>query len=276
MSINNRFFSRFRFIKTSLLSFLCLGLVIIWIGTITGCSKGRKGEIPSPSESLHQAIAKYNHEDYLDAQEDFSAITLNYPGSVVIDSAEFYLGETHFAMKEYILAADSYQRVINQYSRSALVPLSQFKIGLCYFRLSPSYALDQEYTKKAVDEFQKFLEDYPDNEHRKEAETCIHKCRLKLAKKGYTAGILYYKMAEYNSAVIYFDDILSNYYDTEYAPLALYYKAESLQKSHHPQEAKEAYTTFLTKYPTHSYKSRVESRLKSLESSTTSETSQHG
>ena len=271
-----RLLGKFRGIKSTGILCLCLGLTIIWLGIITGCGKGRKGEIPSPSESLHRAIAKYNHEDYLDAQEDFSAITLNYPGSIVIDSAEFYLGETHFAMKEYILAADSYHRVINQYSRSALVPLSQFKIGLSYFRLSPNYALDQEYTKKAVEEFQKFLEDYPDDEHRKEAENYIHLSRLKLAKKEYTAGILYFKMAEYSSAIIYLDDILNNYYDTSYAPFALYYKGESLQKSHRNQEAKETYTQFLSKYPTHSYKSRVEARLKALETSTSSETSQHG
>jgi len=272
----DRLFGKLGGIKAIVILCLCCGLAIILFGIISGCSKGMKGEIPSPSESLHRAIAKYNHEDYLDAQEDFSAITLNYPGSIVIDSAEFYLGETHFAMKEYILAADSYSRVINQYSRSALVPLSQFKIGLCYFHLSPHYALDQEYTKKAVEEFQKFLEDYPNDEHRTEAENYIQLSRLKLAKKEYTAGILYFKMAEYNSAIIYLDDILNNYYDTNYAPLALYYKGESLQKSHRIQEAKEAYTSFLSKYPTHSFKSRVEARLKALETSTPSETSQHG
>jgi outer membrane protein assembly factor BamD len=243
---------------------------------IQGCSKGRKGEIPSAQESLRRALAEFNNEDYLKAEEDFSAITLNYPGSVVVDSAEFYLAETHFALKEYILASDSYQRVITQYPHSALVSLSQFKIGVCYFRMSPFYALDQEYTTKAIEELQKFLEDYPNGEHKQEAEEYIHLCRQKLARKEYSAAILYFKMAEYSSAIIYLDDILNNYYDTSFAPLALYFKAESLQKSTRFDEAKEAFSLFLTKYPTHSYCSRVRARLRALGGATQSETSQHG
>ena len=236
---------------------------MLWL--ILGCGRARKGDIPSASESLRRAIALYDNEDYLRAEEEFSAITLNFPGSIVVDSAEYYLGETHYQLSEYILAASSYQRVVDQYPRSPLVPVSQYKIGLSYYMLSPIHALDQEYTQKAIEEFQEFLEDYPDHEYNEEAGHYLFECREKLAKKEYTAGVLYFKLTEYPSAIIYFDGILDNYYDTKYAPLALYYKGEALKKEERYEEAAEIFQMFLSKYPDHSYRMRVEDRLRELE-----------
>jgi outer membrane protein assembly factor BamD len=243
---------------------------------LLGCSKARKGEMLTATESLHHAIALYEKESYLDAEEEFSAITLNYPGSVVVDSAEFYLGETHFALKEYILAASSYERVITQYPRSQLVPMSQYKIGECYYLISPAYSLDQEYTRKAITEFQKFLEDFPDNEMAPQAEKYLFLCREKIAEKSYKAGILYMRISEYPSAILYFNDVLDNYYDTKYAPLALYYKGVALEKNKQFQDAKEAFILFLAKYPHHHFYDRAGEQLKALENSEEKEPSTDG
>ena len=255
---------------------LCTILLALMLWGLSGCGGARKGDIPSPRESLRQAMELYNNEKYLEAQDEFSVITLNYPGSVVVDSAEFYLGETHFQLKEYILASASYQRVVTQYPRSLLVPQAQFRIGECYYHLSPIYALDQEYTRKAIEELQRFLEDYPDDDMRSKAEEYLFSCRQKLAKKEYTSGILYVRIAAYTSAIIYLDEILNNYYDTKYAPLALFYKGEALQKDKRVSEALEVFRLFLTKHPDHYYRERVEERLKSLEIGESKEASEDG
>lgn len=246
-------------------SIIWIAVILLIIGLMLGCGHGRKGDIPSASESLRRAIALYDDEDYLRAEEEFSAITLNFPGSIVVDSAEYYLGETHFQLSEYILAASSYQRVVEQYPRSTLVPVSQYKIGLSYYKLSPIHALDQEYTQKAIEEFQKYLEDFPGHQYNGDAARYLFECREKLAKKEYTAGILYFKLTEYPSAIIYFDGILDNYYDTKYAPLALYYKGESLRKDERFEEAAEIFRMLLSKYHDHIYRTRVEDRLKELD-----------
>jgi outer membrane protein assembly factor BamD len=250
--------------KQTILPAASLALLALVITCFLSCGKARVGEIPTPSQNLHNAINLYDNEDYLKAEQEFSTITLNYPGSVVVDSAEFYLGLTHFALKEYILAASSFQRVVMQYPRSPLVPESQFRIGECYYLMSPFYALDQEYTLKAVEELQKYLEDYPDHQQRQQAEQYLLKCREKLAKKEYSSGVLYLKIEAYNSAIVYFDEVLNNYYDTKYAPLALYNKGEALRKDNQPAQAIEIFTLFLTKYPNHYYKARAQERLNGL------------
>ena len=49
----------------------------------------------------------------------------------------------------------------------------------------------------------------------------IHRLRLKLAKKELEAGRLYLRTEKYNSALIYFNLILTDYYDTTYFDEAL-------------------------------------------------------
>ena len=56
-------------------------------------------------------------------------------------------------------------------------------------------------------------------------------------------------MTFYRSAVIYFDYVLDNYYDTEFAPKALLGKAECYQKMYKTEEAVKLYQLYLEKYP---------------------------
>ena len=47
----------------------------------------------------------YQEEDYEEAIKEFESIILQYPGSSIIDDAQFYLAMTRFNREEYILAA---------------------------------------------------------------------------------------------------------------------------------------------------------------------------
>jgi len=73
--------------------------------------------------------------------------------------------------------------------------------------------------------------------------------RMKLAKKEYKSADLYRKMAEYQAAVVYFDGVLNNYYDTPFAEEALFRKGECLMKLKQWQEALKVFEVFLEKYP---------------------------
>ena len=52
------------------------------------------------------------------------------------------------------------------------------------------------------------------------AENSVIEIRNKLAKKEYEAGRLYLKLEEYQSAIIYFEGLLNEYYDTDFVDRA--------------------------------------------------------
>jgi outer membrane protein assembly factor BamD len=216
---------------------------------LTSCGSDSMKDLSTAEESFSLAMKKFDKGKYLDASEDLTIITLNYSGTSIVDSAQYMLGECHYKLKEYIIAASEYQRVVDQYPSSPLVDDAKYKIGMCYFKLSPHFGLDQEYSQKCIDEFQEFTEYYPDSPLISEVMGKIEDVRNKMGKKVYKSGELYYKTHDYESALIYFDQVLDNYYDTEFAPESLLKKGESYLKMKKTDEAIGFLNKVIEKYP---------------------------
>ncbi len=226
--------------------------LIIFLSTvflIVGCS-GRKPEATwTGEEYFRYALDMYEDENYFEAINEFTIVILRYPGSTVADSAQFYLASCHFNLEEYIISAAEYSKLINNMPQSPLVPEAQFMLAESYYSMSPRPALDQEYSVKALREYQIFLEDFPRDVRREDAERKIFMLREKLAQKQLQNADLYRKMMELNSSIIYYDIVLERYYDTEFADDALFGKALSYMEMEDYQAAKEALTTFKEKFP---------------------------
>lgn len=229
--------------------FLSLTIIVVMSLSIMSCGSRNRTDFMSAEESFRKAMELFERGKYLDASDSFTVITLNYSGSSVIDSAQYYLGECHYLMKEYIIAAAEFDRLVNQFPSSDLVDDAKYKIGMSYFKLSPHYGLDQDYSQKCVDEFQEFTEYYQDSELIPEVLEKISEVRNKIAKKMYKSGELYFKMQDYESAIIYFDLVLENYYDTEYAVESLFKKGETYLKMKKRTEADVVFNRLEEKYP---------------------------
>ena len=131
---------------------------------LSGCGKVKVDETLPPEEQWAQAKADFETEKYLDAIDILNVFTLNYSGSSLIDSAQYLLGECHFALREFILAESEYERVEQSFAQSPLVPEARLKIILCNLYLSPSYSHDQKYTERTASLAQEFLQDFPKSE----------------------------------------------------------------------------------------------------------------
>ena len=225
--------------------YLMLGLIGL---SLIACGGNKVRADLTTAERLEYAMKLFQDRDYYDARTQFRIVVLNAPGSVSVDQAQFYLAECHFHMEEFITAAAEYEKVIRLYSRSEFLDDAQFKIGLAYYELSPQAALDQKYTWKAIEELQKFLEDYPESEHKEKATDLLLKIRTKLAKKEFNSADLYRKLGYYESALIYFDEVLNRYYDTEYAEPALFFKALILYRLERYTDARETLYQLTDKY----------------------------
>ena len=226
-----------------------LAILSATVFLIAGCS-GRKPEATwTAEEYFRYAKDMYDDEDFFEAINEFTIVILRFPGSTVADSAQFYLASSHFNLEEYIISAAEYSKLINNMPQSPLVPEAQFMLAESYYAMSPRPALDQEYSVKALREFQIFLEDFPRDARREDAERKIYQLREKLAQKQLQNADLYRKMMEFNSSLIYYDIVLEQYYDTEYADDAMLGKAMSYMEMEDYQAAKETLLTFKDKFP---------------------------
>ena len=231
---------------------------------LNACSKKSPFESMDDKAAFEYLKKKYEAEKYVDASEGLDFFTLNYSGSAFVDSAQYLLGMCHYQLKEYLLAADSFEELYRRFPRSKLVPDAMFKVGESYYKLSPKYQLDQSYTKKAVDNLQGFIDYYPNSERVIEAQKLIDICRDKLAHKEYASGIIYLKMKDYSSAIIYFRLVIEMYYDTEWAARSVYQMGISYARDKQLEEAESAFRIFLAKYPEHDWIPKVKTALEEL------------
>ena len=204
----------------------------------------------SARDFFNAAKEKYDDESYFESANDFTVVLLRFAGSLIADSAQYYLAESHFMMGDYLIAGVEYEKLINDMNQSPLVRQAQLKLADSYYELSPRSALDQEYTLKAIREYQYFVDEYPGDSLKENAEKRIIELRGKLSEKEWKNAEIYRKMKEFKAALIYYDEVLGKFYDTEWADDAQYGKIITLIEAEDIDQANLELTKFEQQFPT--------------------------
>jgi outer membrane protein assembly factor BamD len=214
-----------------------------------GCSASVDTANMAAEQRLQYAITLYNDESFDVAIPEFESILLQFPGSEVVDDAQFYLAKCRLNRKEYIMAAFEFSRLIKNMPASEFVIESQYLLAESYYKLSPDFTLDQRYTKKSIEEFQAFIDFFPTDQRVTVAEQKISEMNNKLAQKEYTSAIIYEKLEYYTAAIKYYGNVVEVFHDTEFAPKASYNKIKLLIQRERIKEAVTEVNSFLSKYP---------------------------
>jgi outer membrane protein assembly factor BamD len=216
---------------------------------VSACSSTQDTTTMNAEEHFQYVMGFYEDGDYEETVKEFQTLLLQYPGSVITDDAQYYLGMSYFYREQFLLAAYEFSKLIRDIPASSFVPDAQFKLADSYFQLSPPYQLDQAYTKKAVEEFQAYIDFFPTSSSVDEAETKIKELNEKLAEKDYKSATIYEKM-EYNRAALqYYTQVAETYHDTKYAPMALYKKIKIEYDRAMYTDALKNIRDFLSRYP---------------------------
>lgn len=216
---------------------------------VFGCSSAVDTSKFNAEEFYNYAFKLYNDEDYELALQEFQSFLLQYSGSAFNDDAQYYLGMTYFKRKQYLLSAYEFSKLIKNIPASPFVPDAQFNLAESYYELSPSYPLDQTYTKKAIEEFQAFIDFFPSNTKVEDAENKIKFLTDKLAQKDYQSALIYEKMEYEKAAIKYYANVAETYHDTKYAPLSLYNKIKLEEKKGMTNDILADISLFLNRYP---------------------------
>lgn len=231
---------------------------------IFGCSSAEKSSINTddPEEAFKIAKANFDKGDYAQAVEDFSFMKIKFSGTNIIDKTQFYLGMSYYKRGEYILSAYEFENLIRNYSSSQYIIEARYYLAMSYYGLSPKYNLDQTYTKYAIVEFQNFLVLFPGDKLAPQADARIKELRNKLAYKELKSADLYMTMENYKAALVYYESILNEYFDTDYADDASFGKIRVLVIKKLYEDASKEIERFEKKYKSSEYYSSVQ-KLKS-------------
>ena len=236
---------------------------IILIG-ILGCSKGGYREQLPAHEQLAKAMDLYNRGKYMKAQIEFQRMIYSFPGQAFTDTVQYYLGLSFSGMKYYPEAIGEFKKFMQAFPSSQFADDAQYQIAICHYKQSPKFSLDQTETYAAIDEFSMLLSKFPASEFNGDARDKLDELNEKLAKKLFRAGMLYFKMNDYEPAQMYFMNVRDNYPNTDWAVHSVYYTGEVQRKLGNNAEALSTFQNLVVAFPDHKLAEKARKQIAKL------------
>ena len=80
----------------------------------------------------------FEQENYTDAASAFDTVTRVGRGTEYGQDAQYYLAESYYRDRQYLLAASEFDRYVSYYPQDQRRPEVEFKAAICYKNLSPN------------------------------------------------------------------------------------------------------------------------------------------
>tara|TARA_Y200000002_G_C22671155_1_gene660091 strand:- start:921 stop:1667 length:747 start_codon:yes stop_codon:yes gene_type:complete len=170
----------------------------------------------SYQKRFEDGLSFFENEKYVQSSQQFNIIVQRASHTDLGDDALFFLAESFFLNEDYALALIEYENLVSKMGFSPYIEKSRWRICESLTYLSPNFFHDQESSFKAISQIQDFIDDYPDSEYAKDADKLLNSLRTRLAEKNIETGKLYIKLKAYDSAIISFNNVINNYYDTKF------------------------------------------------------------
>ncbi len=196
---------------------LSLGL-ILWLAAFSGCGWigglfGKKKPDLPPEALAQEGFKKLEKEKYEDAIVYFEKLRDRYPYSEEAILAELKVADAKYFSKKYDEALQDYKNFEKLHPTNPAIPYVIYQQGLCYYRQRSTIDRDPTFTVKALQEFRRLKQRYPEYEKVPRAEKLIDKCLAELAEHEFYIAEFYFRTGRYRSALDRFAAIEQEYPD---------------------------------------------------------------
>ena len=152
--------------------------------------------------------------------EIFETIVRTAPYSSIAPRAQFNIGDAYRKIKHYSEAIPEYQKVIENYPESDLAVEARYQIGQCGYQKTLQASYDQTNTDIALDSMQTFVKKHQDSKKSVEMKQKMGELVARKAKKDFDIAEFYQKSNSEEAAIIYYQEVINNFPETEFAKLA--------------------------------------------------------
>lgn len=196
---------------------------------------------------------EFEEGDWEEAAEILDHLLLRVadPSFARAAEARYMLAQAYFNNEDYLTAQGEYVRFVDRFPGHEQAPEAALGICRSFAALSPIPERDQTYTEQAVTVCRNVVLDYSgfDDEVAQEAQDIVNRMRSKLGEKVYLNARHYFDREFWDSAIIYFEDIVENYGDTQWAPKAIVGMIEAYGEVGYDEEVEQWRQTLLNSYP---------------------------
>ena len=185
-------------------------LLILAVISLAACKPPFSAGAFGSTEALYAAaMTEYNAKRWENATRAFERLTTELsPRDPRIAVAYWYLAKSQEKRGDHLLAAKSYSRVYELLPQDSLADDALLASGMAYKKMWRKPVLDAEYGQDAITQFQSLQSLYPESPLLPKADENLKTLDEWFAIKDYSTGYHYLKRKAYDSAIIYFKDVI--------------------------------------------------------------------
>lgn len=239
--------------------------VMLFLGLIASCAskntlRGHKGSyLESVKLNFDAGEAALKNGEFEKAISYFQFVRSKYPFSKYAALSDLKIADAKYVQEKWLEAASAYEIFVRLHPRHEEVAYATYRIGASYFYAIPndffllpsSTSRDQSFTKEALAAIDRFLLDFPESQHAKDA---LEKQKLLfsyLARHNLHIADYYQRRDKYEPAVTRLLSVNENYPGTDESAEALWRAGQLLENEIKDNErAFSAYEQIIEQKPT--------------------------
>ena len=168
-----------------------------------------------PVQILTEADRYYDEGKYMNAQVLYEIILPFYKGKKEAEELFYKYAYTYYYLRDYMVAAHYFRSYASSFVSNPKREECLYMTAYSEYMMSPNKKLEQGQTEKAMEDFQIFVNTFPNSDRVEKCNQLIDEMRLKLEEKAFSQGELYYNLGRYVSAIVAFENMLKEYPETK-------------------------------------------------------------
>lgn len=219
------------------------GTIVMLLLLAAGCAKEHfaigKG---APAQEIEQCVKLSEKKRFEEAVQCLEIFKSRFPGSVEGQEAELRIADNHYAHKEYLIAAETYEAFLKLHPAHPKIDYAQYRLGLSYLMASPkAIDRDQGHLQDALTAFEHVLAEFPGSTYLEAAKQQRGIVREKIGNRHFYIGNFYYRTGEYIAAIPRLMEALQSYPEVKRLDEAAYKVVRAHIRLGQLEPAKEVY-----------------------------------
>lgn len=224
------------------------------VALLTGsaCSNGfQPRKFPTTMDLFRASERELSRHKWDNALAGFDLLAQQLPArDTLLADVYFHQGEAHSGKDEHLLAAQAYSRITDAFPDDSLADDALFRTGHEYQLMWRKPTLDAQYGQTSLATYRQLLSLYPDSKLVPEAGKQIAQLNDWFARKDLENGEHYLRRKAYDSAIIYFRDIVRLYPGTPAAKTSYLHLLAAYKAINYREDIAETCTEARRFYPT--------------------------
>lgn len=254
-----------------------LSFVVFLVALAAAAACGpKKDVIPKGNQPdkflFDRGTEELKSKHWLTAREYFRRILDSYPQSSLRPDSKLGLGDSYLGEdtnESLTLAINEYREFLTFYPTHERADYAQYQLGMTHYKQMRSSQRDQTETKAAAEEFQTFVDRYPNSSLMEDGKQKLREAKDRLSLHEYEVGVFYFRQRWYPGAIDRLKTLLKTDPGFTTRDGVYYYLAESLVKLRLNAEALPYYEKLIAEFEQSEFLEKAKLRADELKSGTT-------